>query len=99
MVALAVGAREEFVRAMAAISPVLPAGDLGGCARPKLIVCGGKDTLIPQVLVIREASRMAEPKKVAVVPEADHFWWGHEEKVAFLVADFFAALFRPSGDF
>jgi len=89
MVALPVGGRSDVVKAIAGVSPVIPAGVLRDSAKPKLIVCGSEDDVVPSSLVLQEASNMADPKTVEVVPGADHFWWGNEETVSNMVADFF----------
>ncbi|MEW6425231.1 MAG: alpha/beta family hydrolase [Bacillota bacterium] len=90
MVTLAVGERSGPVKAIAAVSPVIPPGVLRDCPKPKLIVCGAEDELTPSTAVLREAAGMAEPKTVLVIPGADHFWWGREEKAADPVANFFS---------
>ncbi|MEW6275118.1 MAG: alpha/beta fold hydrolase [Bacillota bacterium] len=90
MVALATGERSGPVKAIAAVSPVIPPGVLRDCPKPKFFVCGAEDELIPSATVLRETAGMAEPKTVLVIPGADHFWWGCEEKAADPVANFFA---------
>lgn len=90
MVALAVGERSSSVKAIAAVSPRIPPGALRDCPKPKFIVCGAEDELIPSATVLREAAGIAEPKTFLVIPGADHFWWGREEKAADPVANFFA---------
>lgn len=90
MVALAVGNTNDVVRAIAAVSPVIPANVLKECTKPKLIVTGAEDNIIPPSSVLKETAGMAEPKIVELIPGADHFWWGYEAKVGDMVADFFA---------
>lgn len=92
MVALAVGCTGELVRAVAAISPVIPAGVLEYCTRPKLIVSGEEDNMITPSYILKETAGMAEPKVVEMVPGVDHFWRGYEELVGEKVADFFARI-------
>jgi len=92
MVALATGERSNPVKAIAAVSPVIPPGVLRSSPKPKFIVCGAADELIPSTAVLRETAGFAEPKTVLVIPGIDHFWWGNEEKAANPVADFFAKL-------
>ncbi|MEW5898156.1 MAG: alpha/beta fold hydrolase [Bacillota bacterium] len=89
MVALATGERSGPVKAIAAVSPVIPPGVLRDCPKPKFIVCGAEDELIPSAEVLRETAGLAEPKTILVIPGADHFWWGCEEKAAVPIADFF----------
>ncbi|MGB9826208.1 MAG: alpha/beta hydrolase [Desulfofundulus sp.] len=90
MVALAVGDTNNVVRAIAAVSPVIPADVLKQCAKPKLIVTGAEDNIITPSSVLKETAGMAEPKIVEVIAGVDHFWWGYEARVGEMVADFFA---------
>ncbi|MFZ5648309.1 MAG: alpha/beta hydrolase [Bacillota bacterium] len=90
MVALEVGGRAGSVRAIAAVSPVISPGVLKNCIKPKYIICGSEDDLIPFSSIQAGAAEMAEPKKVQVVSGADHFWWGYQDEVAEKVAGFFS---------
>ncbi|MFZ5633891.1 MAG: alpha/beta hydrolase [Bacillota bacterium] len=89
MVALAVAGTDSTVKAVAAVSPVVQSGALRGCVKPKYIVCGAEDSIIPSSAVLQAAAGMADPKRVEVVPGADHFWWGSEDEMAGKVAGFF----------
>jgi pimeloyl-ACP methyl ester carboxylesterase len=60
--------------------------------RPKLFVSGEHDALAPPGDLHRLVDRLPPPKTLHVVPGIDHFWRGHEQQVADLVADFFSAL-------
>jgi hypothetical protein len=81
VVALPVACADERVKALVLIS--LPPGSsqvsqLKGCTKPKLIVCGTDDFVVPldqAKLMDREA---AEPKQLELVSGADHFWRGYE---------------------
>jgi len=93
---VALGASNERVRALAAVSP--PAGGLDTTSVqqgvPTLLISGDRDEIAP-------ASRLAEmaaslqllpPKdEVRSVAGADHFWWGHEDALAATVLEFFRA--------
>jgi len=96
-VALPVGGSSSAIKAIAGVSPVIPPGVLADCAKPKLIVCGSEDDVVSPFLVLQEAANMAEPKTVEVIPGVDHFWWGYEEKVAEMVAEFFVNALGRSG--
>ncbi len=94
MVALAVGGRSDIVKAIAAVSPVIPLDPdvFRKCTKPKLFVIGAEDNIIPPSMVLRKTTDMVEPKAVEVIPGADHFWWGYEEKVGDIMAGFFAEI-------
>jgi len=91
-VALPVAGADVRVKAVALIS--MPASQvqmsqLRQCAKPKLIICGTDDTVVPleqAQLMSREA---AEPKQFEFISGADHIWWGYEEKLANKVVAFF----------
>lgn len=97
MVALSIGDRSDIVRAIAVVSPVIPAGALRECTKPKLIICGTEDDMTPLQEVLDGVARMSEPKVMEVVEGADHFWWGYEEKVAGFVAGFFKERLNNGG--
>jgi alpha/beta superfamily hydrolase len=91
-VALPVACADHRVRALALVS--LPPGaeqisQLKSCTKPKLLICGTNDMVVPleqAQLMSREA---AEPKQFELISGADHVWWGYEEKLANKVAEFF----------
>jgi alpha/beta superfamily hydrolase len=95
-VALPVAGADARVKAVALIS--MPAGQLQmsqlkNCAKPKLIICGTDDTVVPleqAQLMNREA---AEPKQFELISGADHVWWGYESILASKVDDFFVDKF------
>jgi len=78
--------------ALAAISPPLAAdrGDVIRLTCPTLLVFGERDTIAPAAGLERAGIDLPPGSRVAVVPGADHFWWGHEEKVAEEVVAFFS---------
>jgi alpha/beta superfamily hydrolase len=91
-VALPVACTDDRVRALALIS--MPPGaeqisQLKNCAKPKLLICGTNDIVLPleqAQLMSREA---AEPKQFELISGADHIWWGYESALAEKVAGFF----------
>ncbi len=50
---------------------------LAACAKPKLFVSGGQDQFGPRHELQRLVARVAEPKKLVIIEEADHFFAGH----------------------
>ena len=91
-VALPVACADARVKAVALVS--MPPGPaqmslLKKCAKPKLIISGTDDAVVPLEqarLMHREA---AEPKQFELISGADHVWWGHENTLAEKVAAFF----------
>jgi alpha/beta superfamily hydrolase len=91
-VALPLACADDRVKAVALIS--MPPGPfqtslLKDCVKPKLIICGTNDFVVPveqAQLMNREA---AEPKQFELISGADHIWWGYETTLAEKVAAFF----------
>lgn len=91
-VALPVACADERVRAVALVSPPLEPSQvslLKNCAKPKLILCGSDDFVVPPSQLELLKSQVAEPEQFEVISGADHFWWGHEMEMAAKVAGFF----------
>jgi alpha/beta superfamily hydrolase len=90
MVALPVAIRDERVKRLALISPALDeAGwrELKRYNKPKFVIVGENDFVIPQAQFRKLAEDM--PEKYAIVASADHFWDGYEAEVADKVSAFF----------
>jgi alpha/beta superfamily hydrolase len=96
MIAISAAGRSDIAGAVAAVSPVMPPGALRDSSKPKYIILGSEDTMIPPASVLKEAEKMAEPKKIEVIPGVDHFWWGCEDEAAGKVAAFFTEVFSYS---
>jgi alpha/beta superfamily hydrolase len=92
VVALPVACVDDRVGAAALIS--MPHGksqisQLKSCPKPKLLICGTNDMIVPleqAQLMNREA---AEPKQFELISGADHLWWGYEAVLSEKVATFF----------
>ena len=89
-VALPVAIRDERVKMLALISPALSEGrwqELERYARPKFVIVGENDFVIPQ----EQFSKLIgdRPEHCQVVAGADHFWGGYEAEVAEKVSAFF----------
>jgi alpha/beta superfamily hydrolase len=92
VVALPVACADDRVGAAALIS--MPHGksqisQLKSCPKPKLLICGTNDMIVPleqAQLMNREA---AEPKQFELISGADHLWWGYEAVLSEKVATFF----------
>ena len=95
--AVALVAADDQVAALAAISPppfghVIPPPAIH-C--PALLMTGDRDDVAPPAHVTALARTLSAQCRVEVVPGADHFWWGHEEKLAEAVARFFRDSLLP----
>ena len=81
------------LRGLALISPPVAYADLRvGWGCPALVLGGGKDDIAPP----DRLRTVAEPPGVElhVVENADHGWWGQEEELASVLAEFFERHFR-----
>ncbi|MCL5264755.1 MAG: alpha/beta fold hydrolase [Chloroflexi bacterium] len=97
-VGLKAAAQDERVGAVVGISPPLSKYDfsfLRGYARPKLLLAGERDELIPSTEEFtRFVEGLPEPKRFEILSSADHYWLGFERRVATRLADFFADVFK-----
>jgi alpha/beta superfamily hydrolase len=90
--ALSVGFNDDRIRALAAVSPPLPMFDfdfLKSCPKPKLLISGSRDDLIPINQFLEFCQNLPEPRECESIEGADHLWWGYESRLAAKVADFF----------
>ena len=90
--ALPVAFKDDRVRALAAVSPPLPMFDfafLKSCPKPKLLISGTRDDLIPIDQFLEFCQNLPEPKECESIEGANHFWWGYESRLAGKVAAFF----------
>ena len=88
--AVALVAADDQMAALAAISPPV----FGHVTAPPAIVCptllitGDRDDVAPPAQVTALGRTLGPQCRVEVVPGADHFWWGHDEKLAQAVVAF-----------
>ena len=90
--ALPVGCKDARIKALAAVSPPLPMFDfdfLRSCPKPKLLISGSRDDLIPINKFLEFCRNLREPKECESIEGADHFWWGYESRLAAEVVAFF----------
>jgi alpha/beta superfamily hydrolase len=90
--ALPVGSKDARIKALAAISPPLLMFDfdfLKSYPKPKLLISGNRDDLIPADQFLQFCQKLNEPKECKSIEGADHFWWGYESRLADEVAAFF----------
>jgi alpha/beta superfamily hydrolase len=90
MVALPVAIQDERVKKLALVSPALDEGgweELKRYNKPKFVIAGENDFVIPRDYFLKMAAEM--PEQYQVILKADHFWDGYEDVVAEKVSGFF----------
>jgi alpha/beta superfamily hydrolase len=90
--ALSVGFNDNRIKALAAVSPPIPMFDfdfLKSCLKPKLLISGSRDDLIPINQLLEFCQSLPEPKECESIEGADHFWWGYESILTVKVTAFF----------
>ena len=73
---LPVGVDEERVRGLIGVAPPLETFDFGflrDCPKPKLFVCGDRDTICPPSKMENFFETLSEPKCLLILPGIDHF--------------------------
>jgi alpha/beta superfamily hydrolase len=70
---------------------------LAECRIPKLFLSGDKDRFATKTELIEAAARAAEPKHVALVPGADHFFTGHQHAMQSVLAGWLREQVYDSG--
>ena len=88
MVALPVGINSGLVKALAAISPVIPEDLQWDMVKPVYIIWGTEDHFVPPPTE-EEMEKLPSNVKLEMARGASHFWWGNEKKAAAKIADFF----------
>jgi len=82
---------ERFV-GMVAVAPPLGIYDFGflkGCKKKKLFIAGDKDLFCPLALLEKWYQQLDEPKSLAVIPNADHFFLFHNRYLTQPLREFF----------
>jgi len=90
--AFPVGFNDDRIRALAAVSPPLSMFDfdfLKSCPKPKILISGSRDELIPIGQFLEFCQNLPEPKECESIGGADHFWWAYESGLAAKVTAFF----------
>ncbi len=79
-VGLPVAVEDERFTGIVAIAPPLGIYDFGflkGCEKKKLFIAGDRDYFCPPSLLEKWYGELDEPKSLAVIPGADHFFLFH----------------------
>ena len=94
-----VAREDEGVSRLALVSPALSeAGwqQLKDYTRPKLLIVGDGDFIVPLADFQQHTAAIPEPKQCRVVTGADHFWLEHQDEMAEQVSRFFTSGFTTS---
>ena len=82
----------QKAQAFALISPPLPALEstkLRETNRPAMVIAGDRDKLVQADRLAELRESFSEPSAYHIVAGADHYWFGHEARLAPQVAEFF----------
>jgi uncharacterized protein len=90
-VGLRAGATDTRVTILVGVAlPVgmLDASFLLSCSKAKFLIAGDQDSFCPLPALKDLLTQCPEPKEMAVIPQADHFFWGREAEIAKAVVEF-----------
>jgi alpha/beta superfamily hydrolase len=93
-VGLPAGCADERVRQLVGVGvPVrlLQVDSLSQCRKPKLIIQGARDQYGPLEALQPWFAALPEPKRLVVVPEADHFFTEQQDALRSAVIEYFLA--------
>jgi uncharacterized protein len=89
-VAMTVGADDRRVRVLLAIAPVVNRHHFGSVktsTKPKFLIHGERDEIVPLKEVRRFYSELAEPRELVVIDAADHLFDGKTSEVGDAIED------------
>jgi hypothetical protein len=69
---------------------------LGESKQPKLLLSGGLDQFASPAQLAQVFANAAEPKRLVVIPGADHFFTGHLEEMRGALSDWVHEVVRPA---
>lgn len=84
-VTLAVASADQRVNGFIVVAPPVLRGDwpdVESSRGPKIFLCGDRDPYAPPEALADIVSRLPEPKRLVVLPDADHFLVGQERALA-----------------
>ncbi len=91
IVGMAAGARDPRVHQLIGVALPVARRDatfLTSCEKPKLLVSGDRDDVSPVGALDSLVAQCAEPKSLAIIKGADHFFGGYEHEIARPAVDF-----------
>jgi alpha/beta superfamily hydrolase len=93
-IGFSVAVHDERIKGMVAIAPPLELYDFGflkGCKKKKLLIAGTRDSFCPTTQLEEWYQQLEEPKSLALIQGADHFFFGHTRFLIEPLRDFFKA--------
>jgi alpha/beta superfamily hydrolase len=93
--ALPIAVNDARIKALTAISPPLSMFDfdlLRDCPKPKLLIFGNRDDFTPHHHFIEFCRTFSKTEECEMIEGADHFWLGHESRLAAKVTAFFVSV-------
>ena len=87
-----IAVQDGRIHGMAAIAPPLEMYDFGflkGCKKRKLIVAGSQDLFCPLPLLEEWYRYLDQPKSLAIIQGADHFFFSHQQSLLLPLKEFF----------
>jgi alpha/beta superfamily hydrolase len=91
---LPVAAKDTRVKGMVAIAPPLGLYDFGflkGCKKRKLLIAGSEDPWCPASVLEEWYQQLEEPKSLAIIQGADHFFIFHTHLLTQPLREFFSS--------
>jgi alpha/beta superfamily hydrolase len=89
---LPVAVQDKRINGMVTIAPPLQLYDFGflwGCKKRKLFIAGDRDLFCPTSLLQEWYHYLEEPKSLAIIPGADHFFFSHAHLLTQPLREFF----------
>jgi alpha/beta superfamily hydrolase len=87
-----IAVKDERFKGMVGVAPPLEIYDFGflkGCKKNKLFIAGDRDFFCPPSLFEKWYQQLDEPKSLAVIPGADHFFLSHTRFLIQPLREFF----------
>lgn len=87
-----IAVEDQRFEGMVAIAPPLEIYDFGylkGCKKKKLFIAGDRDSFCPLSLLEGWYQQIEDPKSLAVIPGADHFFFSHTRFLLQPLREFF----------
>jgi alpha/beta superfamily hydrolase len=92
MMSLPVAVQDDRIKGVLAVAPPLEMHDFGffkGYRRKKLIIAGDQDLFCPVASLEKWYESLEEPKSLAIIKGADHFFFRHTRDLIEPLREFF----------